>query len=132
MEDLSYTLAQLAQAACPEDVFGALPGGREGQEDRLSSLFRQLARSVHYDRHSGSDQAQEAMRLLNTWRDQAKHRIAQGSYGQAAPLTSGHSHYAYFPHPKLYRRQAVFATGDLCDLYQCSFSEAGTPTQKGY
>ncbi len=127
-EDLSYTLERLGQAACPEDVFGVLPGGREEQEAFLTTLFRQLARSVHWDRHDGSDQSQEAMRLLNEWREQAKQRIADGSYGHEAPPTS-HTKITITSRTRSYTVGRLFTAGDLCDLYRCAFSEDGTPAQ---
>ena len=66
-------------ATCVEDVFGALNGDKMAG---LNNQYRALLKTVHPDVNKGEeDAAAELLRQLNTFRDEAKHKIATSTYG---------------------------------------------------
>jgi hypothetical protein len=70
---MKEALNHLKEATCPEDVFGAL-----ADETALSEAYRKLALLAHPDR--GGDAG--LFVKLGYWRDEARKRLAEGTYGQ--------------------------------------------------
>jgi hypothetical protein len=63
----------LTRATCPEDVFGEL-----ADENALSEAYRRLALVLHPDRGGEAS----LFVKLGFWRDEAKRRLAEGTYGE--------------------------------------------------
>src|SRR5262245_955139 len=81
-DELAFLAAQLRRAACPEDVFGQLPGTRAERLSQLRAQYRHLALAVHPDRHGNNSLANQAFVALQRLYDTAEEQIQQGHYGQ--------------------------------------------------
>jgi hypothetical protein len=77
---------KLEATILPEDIFGALPGGKTEQIAGLRDTFRGLARVAHPDSYADAgdrEMANRAFQRLNELYGFAGERVAQGRYPQA-------------------------------------------------
>lgn len=79
MTELMMVCRQLEKARCPEDVFG-----KDGRV--LRHQYRYLARVVHPDVNGNAVEAHKATGMLNRLKTIADERVANGTYGDLAPL----------------------------------------------
>lgn len=86
LTELRAAATAIEAASVAEDVFGALHGSKESQNEQLVNLFRQLVRTVHPDKHPGAtdsdkESAATAFGKLTAFRDEAEQKIEAGTYG---------------------------------------------------
>jgi serine/threonine protein kinase len=134
LSDLEAVKAALSKAASPEDVFGKLDGKTSGERKHaLAVSYRRLVAVVHPDHNtSNAAHASELFRSVTEWKAKAESKIDGGTYGDYKP------HVAAPPPPdpvgpqiikmgkRTYVVQDLIASGDLADIYSCTFSEKAT------
>lgn len=108
---LNDLLNLLRSASNAVEIFGTLAGD---QQAVLKRRYRELVLIAHPDRNLLQvAEANEALRLLQGWYQQAQHQLAEGSYGRvpAIVVVTSQSRYTGWAAPW---------HGDLCDLYPAS------------
>jgi serine/threonine protein kinase len=128
--ELLLIAQRLENAQKPEDVFGELPGN---QGEALHASYRLLTKVAHPDRYvDAHDQAvaEKAFQALQKWLTTAQEKIKSNTYGQDGSATSTNAPPVLVRNRKRdYLVQGTpLAQGDLCNLYQCSFTLAGKET----
>lgn len=104
MGELELINAKLDGACCPEDIFGA---------GDPTTVFRQLAKACHPDRHpTQKPLAEDTFDKLSKLKYHADLRIKDGDWGKNIPLP----HCVPLTIDK-YKVKAKPIVGDICDLY---------------
>lgn len=111
-------LARIDAARDALDLFGALPGSGEAQQDTLKERYRAFAFVVHADRNGGDPRATAAFQRLAALYEAAQRQLEHETYGQADTLAMlGHSGVTY-------RLEALHAQGDVADLYRATAKDS--------
>ncbi len=126
--ELSGVADRLARAAAPVAVFGALGGAPAEQLAQLRRSYRQLALSVHPDRHSDALLAQRAFAALHRHYLLAQQQVQAGQYGRPAPAAPPSSAITISTRRNTYVVGAPLAAGDLASLYACTVAPKAQPT----
>jgi hypothetical protein len=117
---LTVVETQLAQATCPEDLFGANPDG-------VRIAYHQLARMVHPDVHpTEPDRAGKIFGGIGEWYALATQRIEAGTYGDRAPKSP-----VFEPTPITIGTTTHLLTAKLGDDIFTTIYEAGTKVVGG-
>jgi serine/threonine protein kinase len=128
LREFETVVKHIAEAKCPEDVFGSSKIIEPAKI--VQTVYRRLAGIVHPDHFVGSPAektAQEATATLNRLKTEAEHKISLGTYGDYAPATP-------LPPPTMptvVRAKGVGYElgktwrGDVCDLYDATYNDAG-------
>lgn len=106
--NLADLLEQLQQISQPSQLFGTLDGD---QRSALRRKYHQLVAQAHPDLHPHEQiAAQEALRQINEWYQQAQAQLSQGVYGKSITLdlNTPFGHFVSYNEPW---------QGDLCALY---------------
>ncbi|MEO1666485.1 MAG: molecular chaperone DnaJ [Chloroflexota bacterium] len=124
--ELRELLQRLQTVNDPEEVFGELEGSTVEQTEEGHQIYRRIARRVHPDavaRHGthNPDDSIIATAQLNLMWERAKEKIQNKTYGQrdASGIVT------ITTRRRSYTVTGQLATGDLCNLYHCSFSVDG-------
>lgn len=113
-DGLAHLAAALTNARRPEDIFGPDPA-------RAHSVYRQLARAVHPDRHlAASERATQVFARLSAWWALARQRLQQDMYGTLTPLREPPT--LVTPSGRSFALGNLWRVGDVADLYT---SDAG-------
>lgn len=136
LSDLEAAAQHLATATAPEHVFGTLDGSLDEKLRALTLQYRRVVQTVHPDKFNAEplpirDRAKEVFVKLSKWREDAEAKIRAGSYGDGKPHEPPPP-----PAPKMppqvikagkrtYIVTELLATGDLADVYACSYTESG-------
>ena len=112
----------IMDATCPEDLFGPLLGTRDDQLESVRRRYREMARLAHPDFADPEDKAsaEDAFAQLPKIRDAAEKAIKAGTYGQRKPLTPVRA-VVIRSRSRSYIVGDPFASGDLANLYHCTF-----------
>jgi hypothetical protein len=124
-DELAFLAARLSSATSTEQVFGALAGSQAEQLDQLRRLYRQLALGVHPDRHANDPAAQAAFVALQRFYEAAQAQIADGRYGQSAPISGS---VVLSSRRRTYTVGAQLTVGDLAVLYTGIATERQDPS----
>ena len=119
--DLPLIAAQLAAATTTRDVFGELRGTTSEQLDRLRRIYRQLALSVHPDRHQNDPAASQAFVQLQRLYATAQEQLRAGCYDHSCVIPGT---VTIRTRRRTYTVGAPFATGTIANLYTATVSEA--------
>lgn len=111
-------LTALKRVTYPEQLFG-LDG------DLLQEVYRAWAKVCHEDRAKEADKpvAHEAFLLLTRLHDEAKTKVARGSYGDNKPLVTAVLHTKTVSYSLL----GLLRSDDISDLYEGVSSSTGGP-----
>lgn len=115
---------QLLQAICPEDIFGELRDLNEEGKKQITKVYRDLSKIVHPDLYPNdrnqNEMAKHAFQILSELHEQAKKRLANGSYGQRIPKEDRGASAGGFvvkTQKREYIIQSTVASGDLATIY---------------
>ncbi len=119
-DTLAVVEFQLAQATCPEDLFGVHSHGVKG-------AYHQIARMVHPDLHpTQQDRANRIFGDISEWHALATKRIEAGTYGDRAPKRP-----SFEPVPITIGATAYTLTAKTGDDIFTTNYEAGTKVVNG-
>ena len=123
---LDPTVAKkILDAKCPEDVFGLQLAG-----DKLvivKAVYKQIVQVVHPDHNSDqADLARDVFVRLTSLRQEAEHKVKAGTYGDSKASPPPASALPQDPievtvKGRKFTVAEVIYTGDVCDLYRCTF-----------
>jgi serine/threonine protein kinase len=109
---------RVSRATVPEDLFGEL--GDE-PERALAAAYRRIARELHPDLNPGDASAARAFVRTTELRDEGLAKIACGTYGDRRARKAS----VLVTAKRSYVLASLLHTGDLADLYACSWDSGG-------
>jgi serine/threonine protein kinase len=135
--DLRAVSLIVSRSVLPEDLYGNLAGSRDDQLTALKHLYRQLVEVIHPDKYTGTPEATTAHASFlqaTKLRNEAEIKIQFGTYGDRAKTVQPPD-----PDPpptivETKKRKFIlkrrFAQGDLCDFYDCVYTDPLPPKAK--
>lgn len=131
--DVDSILGHMKTCTTPEQVWGKMAGKADEQISTLTKTYRRIAKKCHPDLYAGSaleKKASDAFAMLTEWKDKAEAKIRAGTYGDNKPYVAPTP--PPVVHPQTiktakteYNVTKLLFTGDLADLYACTFKLDG-------
>lgn len=131
IDEITVTL--IIAAKHPEDIFGTLAlGSIDDRLDEANRAYRRISKVIHPDKFAdGSERdqiiARSAFTHLSQMKTEADGKIRAGTYGNRSVKAVAKDTPAPIVITRGKRRYVVGArmcTGDVCDLYHCTESDA--------
>src|SRR3954470_21103591 len=123
MDGLRATAWLVEGAMVAEDLFGPLRGTEDEQMRALAAAYRKLVGVVHPDKHSAADSviAHVAFVRATSLKHEAELKIRARTYGDRKPVLPVSPPRIVTARKRTYVIGELVASGDLADLYACTF-----------